>query len=127
MPMKKILIIEDNEAMGKTLVDELSRAGFSPTRTVDAYQGQQAVLRLKPDLIILDLMLPAGNGIELLRNLRASFQTQNLPVVIVTSYQDAEVQKEAETIGVQGYFNKPFDNAELIQKIKVILGPHQSP
>lgn len=119
--MKKILIIEDDEVAGKILTDAFSKAGFNATKAVDAVQGQQATSSLKPDLIILDLMLPAGNGIDLLRNLRASTQTQGIPVVVVTAYKGEEVRKEAEEIGVQGYFTKPHSNQELIQKIKAIL------
>lgn len=119
--MKKILIIEDDEVLGKMLLDRLSKNGFSPSKAVDAMQGQQAILSLKPDLVLLDLMLPAGNGIELLRNMRASIQTQTIPVVIITSYKDGEVKKEAQEIGVQGYFQKPVDNEELMADIKRIL------
>lgn len=121
--MKKILIIEDDELLSKILADTLLKAGFDAIKTVDAYQGQQATISMKPDLILLDLMLPAGNGIDLLRNVRASFQTQNIPVVVITAYKDEEVRKEAETLGVQGFFTKPFDNGALIQKINAILKP----
>lgn len=103
------------------MVDFLSHAGYTVTKAVDASQGQQAVVRLKPDLIILDLMLPAGNGIDLLRNMRASLQTQSTPVIIITSYQDEEVRKESESIGVQGYMKKPFEPAQLVEKIKPLL------
>lgn len=120
--MKKILVIEDDEVYGKILYDDLSKAGFSVTRTIDATQGQQAVSSLKPDLIILDLMLPAGNGIELLRNLRLSTHTQGIPIIVETSYKDDEVKKEVEEVGVQAYFYKPFESQKLIQEINRILG-----
>lgn len=120
--MKKILIIEDDELINKILIEALSKAGYSATSATDALQGQQAAYNLKPDLIILDLMLPAGNGLELLRNLRASVQTQGISVVVITSYKDEGVQKEIESVGVQGYFNKPLVNEEVIQKIHSILG-----
>lgn len=121
--MKKILIIEDDEKMANYLGAELSKAGFSPTKTIDAYQGYQAVSNLKPDLIILDLMLPAGNGMDLLRKVRASFQIQAIPVIIITAFQDDEARNEAEEIGVQGYFKKPFESHQLIEKIKSLLNP----
>lgn len=120
--MRKILIIEDDELLGKVLFDALSASGFSTTKTIDALQGQQAVFSLKPDLVILDLMLPAGNGVELLRNLRISAQTQSLAVIVMTSYCDEEVRQEIEEVGVQGYFQKPFGHEELIKKIGNILG-----
>ncbi|KKP92597.1 MAG: Response regulator receiver protein [Parcubacteria group bacterium GW2011_GWA1_36_12] len=119
--MKKVLIVEDDEVFAKILSDDLSKAGFSVTRTVDAMQGQQAVSSLKPDLIVLDLMLPAGNGVELLKNLRVSVQTQGIPIIIATSYKDEEVKKEVEAVGVQGYFHKPFQSSDLIKEINRIL------
>lgn len=120
--MKKILIIEDDEVIGKILVDSLSKAGFVVTKAVDAMQGQQAISSSKPDLVILDLMLPAGNGVELLRNFRASTHTQGIPIIVTTAYKDEEVKKEMEAIGVQSYFHKPFDIEELIKEINRILG-----
>lgn len=120
--MKNILIIEDDELLSKVLFDSFTKAGFNTTKTVDALQGQQAVFSLKPDLLVLDLMLPAGNGVVLLRNLRASAQTQSIPIIVMTSYHDEEVRKEMEEVGVHGYFHKPFEPDEMIQKINTILG-----
>jgi len=120
--MKKILIIEDDELINKVLIETISKAGFSPTKTVDAFQGQQALMSLKPDLVILDLMLPAGHGLDVLRNIRSSFQTQNIPIIILTAIQDEGVRAEVESQGVQAYIKKPFDKEQLIGKIKQILG-----
>lgn len=119
--MKRVLIIEDDSLMSKVFGDALSKAGYSVTVTADAYQGQHAAVSMKPDLITLDLMLPAGNGIDLLRNLHASFQTQSIPIIVITSYKDDEVRKEIEEIGVQGFFYKPFNTDEIVAKIKTIL------
>lgn len=120
--MKKILIIEDDGMFAQILMDQLTKAGFNVLRAADAYQGQQAVNSLKPDLIILDLMLPAGHGLDVLRNLRASFLTQSIPIIILTALKDEGIRQEVEAVGVQAYLTKPYQSEELIQKIKTILG-----
>jgi DNA-binding response OmpR family regulator len=119
--VKKILIIEDDEVLGKILNDDLSKAGFMVIKTVDATQGQQTVSVSKPDLILLDLMLPAGNGVELLRNLRVSTLTQGIPIIVMTSFRDEEVKKEIEAVGVQGFLYKPFESDQMIKEINRIL------
>jgi DNA-binding response OmpR family regulator len=120
--MKKILIIEDDNVLSKVLQDELTKAGFAPIYALDAMQGQQAVSAEHPDLVLLDLMLPAGNGVELLRNFNVSVKTQHIPIIVMTSFRDDEVRKEMEAIGIQGFFQKPFKMEELINSIKTILG-----
>ena len=119
--MKKILVVEDDQVIAKVIDDALQKAGFEVLKAVDGYQGQQTVLSQKPDLVVLDLMLPAGNGVELLQNLRKSTLTQTIPIIVTTSFRDEEVKKEMEQVGVQGYFYKPFEPSELIDKIKIIL------
>jgi two-component system alkaline phosphatase synthesis response regulator PhoP len=120
--MKTVLIIEDDEVLAKILSDTLSKAGFSVTNAIDASQGQQAAWQIKPNLIVLDLMLPAGHGIDVLKNIRVSTQTQNIPVIVMTSYEDPSIQDEINSIGVQGFFKKPFKPEEMLIKIKQLIG-----
>lgn len=120
--MAKVLIIEDDPTAGKILQDYLAKEGLNPALAIDAMQGQQAIISRRPDLVVLDLMLPAGHGLDILRNLRQSVQTQAIPVVVITSCKEEGIRQEVEGVGVQGYFVKPVDNEALIKKIKLILG-----
>jgi DNA-binding response OmpR family regulator len=120
--MKKILIIEDDEIVSGILFETLSKTGYSVTKTIDALQGHQAVISMKPDLIILDLMLPAGHGLNLLKDLRHSALTQGIPVIIATSYEGEEAQGEAEALGIQAYVKKPFNPDQMVATVNQILG-----
>ena len=119
--MAKILIIEDEVETAKLLVSGLSRHGFETVVANDAYQGTEFAHKEKPDLIILDLMLPAGGGIFVLRNLRLSLTIAHIPIIVVTGNQDAQYKQKVLDEGVEAYLGKPFVLEELIDAIQNIL------
>lgn len=113
--MQTILIIDDDEAIGNLEKEVLERAGYSVMR---AYSGTEALLLLKedrPDLILLDLMLPGLSGEEVLR------QIKNIPVIVVSA--KAAVRDKVELLqgGAADYLTKPFDTKELIARVAVRL------
>lgn len=119
--MPKILIIEDEHDVAKVVSKRLSDAGFESVVAGDAYRGVELAHKEKPDLIILDLMLPAGGGIGALKNIRGSSHTANIPVVVLTGMQDAAYKKNILDQGVEAYLEKPYDAQELIETIKGVL------
>lgn len=119
--MSKILIIEDEYDVVKVVSKRLSDAGFETVVAGDAYQGVDLAHKEKPDLIILDLMLPAGGGIKVLKDIRISSHTAYIPVVVLTGMQDAAYKKNILDQGVEAYLEKPYDAEELIETIKSIL------
>lgn len=113
--MQTILIIDDDEAIGNLEKEVLECAGYSVMR---AYSGTEALLLLKedrPDLILLDLMLPGLSGEEVLR------QIKNIPVIVVSA--KAAVRDKVELLqgGAADYLTKPFDTKELIARVAVRL------
>lgn len=113
--MQTILIIDDDEAIGNLEKEVLERADYSVMR---AYSGTEALLLLKedrPDLILLDLMLPGLSGEEVLR------QIKNIPVIVVSA--KAAVRDKVELLqgGAADYLTKPFDTKELIARVAVRL------
>jgi two-component system phosphate regulon response regulator PhoB len=122
MKETQVLVIEDEPDTAKTLSARLRAAGFAPRIAQDAAGGIQAAHAYRPDLIILDLMLPAGGGLKVLKNVKNSVHTNFIPVFILTGKDDAELRKQAIDIGVDAYFLKPYESDKLIAEIKRALG-----
>ena len=112
---KKILIIEDELALQETLSYNLEREGYQVTVEGDGIQGLSAAKELNPDLILMDLMLPGLDGLEITRILR---QKMNVPIIMLTA-RDAEIDRVIGLeLGADDYLTKPFSMRELLARIK---------
>jgi two-component system response regulator ArlR len=118
---KTILIIDDNQDWVRMLSLRFQHEGFQVEVALDALQGVSQALNLKPDLVLLDIMMPAGSGINILSNIRKNTKTFNLPVIVVTGKDSDEVKNMAEKLGVSGYFLKPILATDILQKINEVL------
>lgn len=113
--MKKILIIDDDIHIGNMLTESLTREGYLISR---AYSGTEALFALqesKPDLVLLDLMLPGLNGEDLLP------QIKNIPVIVVSAKTDIDNKVNLLLEGAVDYVTKPFNTKELLARITVQL------
>lgn len=119
--MTKILIIEDEADILNVLKKRLSDSGFEVILSMDAYQGVEAAHKERPDLIVLDLVMPAGGGWSVLKNLKASTHTRDIPVIVLTGLKDKKQKERLFSQDIEAYFEKPYDPKELINKIKDIL------
>ena len=119
---KKILIIEDNPAVAALLVSELQHAGYEILVAPDAMMGTQGCLRWRPDLVILDLMIPAGGGHAVLKNMKQSVYTSTLPVLVLTGSTDPAVRRLILEFGVTYFLQKPHNAQELLAMIKKAIG-----
>lgn len=116
--MTKILIIEDEESFREGLEFMLTREGYEVVVAADGTKGLAAFSDGKPDLILLDVMLPGMSGTEILKTIR---QTSKTPVIMLTA-KDAEVDKVVGLeIGADDYVTKPFSTSELLARIKAVL------
>lgn len=120
--MKKILIIEDEQDIVKVLYKKLTDSGFQVVWAQDAYAGVKSAHEENPDLIILDLMLPAGGGLKTLKNIRDSIKTTFVPVVVLTGMRDEAAKAESLQLGVEAYLEKPYNFPELLGVINKALG-----
>jgi DNA-binding response OmpR family regulator len=123
---KTILVVDDEEPIRKLLKQELDEAGY---QVKEATNGQEALLQIrrdKPDLVILDVMMPVMNGFKVAAILKNDPQTMDLPIIMLTIAEDAE---RGYRLGVDRYLNKPIDNAVLFADIEDLLtrttGPRQ--
>ena len=118
---KKILIIDDDKDFVRMLGKRLQHEGYQVEAAFDAMQGVSQVIKLKPDLVLLDIIMPAGNGVEVLEKLRMNVKTFNIPVIALTGVSDKKTKETAEKLGISGYFVKPADMDELIENLKEVL------
>lgn len=119
--MSKILIVDDDHDILKQLGLKLSKEKYEVVYAVDAYDAVQKTRKEKPDLIILDLMLPAGGGLTALKNIRLMPVGSLIPVVVLTGTKDQELKKKIRQAGVEAFMEKPYDYRVLSETIKNIL------
>jgi two-component system, OmpR family, phosphate regulon response regulator PhoB len=118
MPKPKILIIEDERPLVEILAANLEREGFDVLMAYDGHDGlRQAQLKL-PDLIVLDLMLPVKQGLEVCRELRMGARTREIPIIMVTAKDEESDQLVGFAMGADDYVTKPYSVKVLIERIK---------
>ena len=119
----KILLIEDDESTVELLAMRLRGAGYQVSIAMDAVMGIKGVHQTQPDLILLDLKIPAGGGIAVLEGLRKSFLIKSTPVIVLTGTAEAAMKKRLLEFGIKTYIQKPYQPDELMQAIATLL-PH---
>ncbi len=116
---KKILIIEDDVDMQESLRDFLQGENFEVISAVNGELGIKATLKEKPDLILLDIVLPIKDGFEVLRELKADENTKNIPVIVLTNLGNLSDIEKALGLGATTYLVKgDYSLAEITDKIK---------
>ncbi len=122
MAGKRILVIEDHEENRRLLRDLLTSFGYE---LIEAVTGEEGVTRAeteRPDLILMDIQLPGIDGYETTRRIKANPALRHIPVIAVTSYALSGDDVKALEAGCDAYVTKPFDPADLLEKIKGYLG-----
>ncbi|MEG0767699.1 MAG: response regulator transcription factor, partial [Clostridia bacterium] len=119
--MQKILIIEDEAKIARFLQLELEHEGYGVRTEGDGRIGLQQVMEWKPDLLILDLMLPGLSGIEVCRRIRAQETDARLPILMLTAKDDVSDKVMGLDMGADDYMTKPFAIEELLARIRVAL------
>jgi DNA-binding response OmpR family regulator len=119
--MKKILAIDDNPDNVFLLQDRLEREGFEVVKAYSGEMGIQKALEDKPDLILLDVMLPGISGYDVCKTISAKEQTKMIPIILLTALTDADNIKEGLQSGAFDYIKKPFNKIELIARIHSAL------
>ncbi|MDX6553803.1 MAG: two-component system, OmpR family, response regulator RegX3 [Gaiellales bacterium] len=118
MTKRTILLIEDEQAISEPLAAALAREGFEAVVAPTAAKGLELLEARSPDLVLLDVMLPDGDGRDLLRQIRA---TSRLPVVMLTARGEEMDRVLGLELGADDYVTKPFSAAELIARVRAVL------
>jgi DNA-binding response OmpR family regulator len=122
--MSRILIVEDDARTSASIALYLRHAGHEPLQVADGSAGLDAANDLKPDLIVLDLMLPGVDGIEVCRTLR---KTTEVPIIMLTARSMEEDKLRGLESGADDYVTKPFSPRELVALISAVLRRSQTP
>jgi two-component system phosphate regulon response regulator PhoB len=120
MSQPRILIIEDEKALTDVLTYNLQREGFETIVAHDGQEGLRKAQTLLPDFVLLDLMLPVLNGLEVCRQLRAGERTRSLPILMLTARAEETDQVVGFSLGADDYVTKPFSVKVLVQRIKAL-------
>jgi len=120
--MASILIVDDDADIRELVAFKLSRAGFIVRCEADGESGLAAADEMRPDLVLLDWMMPRLTGLEVCRRLRESAATAEIPVILLTAKaQEADVER-GFAAGADDYIRKPFSNRELLSRVEALLG-----
>ena len=119
-----ILVVDDDPRMLRFVRDALSKAGYAPLVTGEAEALEEVIRTERPRLVLLDLMLPGTDGIELMREVRERF---DLPVIFISGYDRDETVARALDSGAADYLVKPFSPTELVARVRAALRRHERP
>ncbi|NQT47138.1 MAG: response regulator [Candidatus Omnitrophica bacterium] len=122
MAKKRILLVDDEKDLIETLAFRLEANEYEVLKAYDGQEGLDKARKEKPDLIILDLMLPKMDGYKVCRMLKFDEKYKQIPIIMFTARAQDSDKKMGEEVGADGYITKPFDPKALLDKIKELLG-----
>src|SRR5258706_1387894 len=124
--MKKVLIIEDDQKIALALCVRLKARGYTTWIAEDAINGLKLAVANRPDLILLDISLPAGNGLRLAEHLKTLPDTRRTPVIFATASKESDLRQKAIELGAAGLLRKPYDAETLLRVVEHALANNES-
>ena len=115
--MKKVLIVEDDQKIAMALVIRLKANGYDASIARDALAGASQARSFNPDLILLDISIPGGDGFQLAEAFHHMPETKETPVIFITASKNAQLLQKVVALGAIGLFEKPFDSEKLLCSI----------
>ena len=121
MTGKQILIVEDEKPIRDMIAFGLRRAGFTVSEAEDCNEARSRIADSRPDLLLVDWMLPDQSGLELTRSIKRNKETQDLPVILLTARAEEQDKIAGLEGGADDYVTKPFSPRELLARIQAVL------
>ena len=118
---KTILVVDDDRELVEGLRAVLERQGYKVIQAHDGHQGKQAIYNQKPDLVILDMMMPRMGGYPVLEHFRGKADAP--PIIMITANEGSRHKAYAEYLGVVAYIRKPFATEKLLEAVNRALNP----
>ena len=120
--MKKILFVEDEQALQRTISEALHREGFEVLNAIDGDSGARLAKTEKPDMILLDLILPRRSGFDVLKELKETEETKDIPVIVLTNLESPADVDRAIELGATTYLVKAnYDLSDIVKKVKMAM------
>jgi len=120
---KKILVVEDDKFLRELITRKLDEEGYNTVEALDGEEGSKKVKEEKPDLVLLDLILPGMDGFEVLGGIKQNPQTSSVPVIVFSNLGQTEDVERGMKLGAADYMVKAhFTPMEIIEKVKKVLG-----
>lgn len=121
---KKILVVEDDTISGKVLKDFLVAQGFDTTIALDGLEAVKKFTEEKPDLMIVDVLLPRKNGFEVVHEVRGKSGGKDIPIILMSAVLKTTRAEDhsKENLDAQEYLIKPFKLSEILNKVKTLMG-----
>jgi DNA-binding response OmpR family regulator len=127
MAKTRILVVEDDPSVVIFIVDQLEYLGYKVDIARNGIEGLEQVHKVKPDLIVLDVMMPEMDGYEVCQRLKSSPETEQIPILMLTAKGQAEDKVRGFDKGADDYLPKPYDKSELEARVKALLKRSSSP
>lgn len=118
---KKILVIDDEPELVKAITVRFKARGYE---VIPAYDGQEGIDKageIKPDLILLDIIMPKLDGYEVCKKLKGNLETKGIPIIIFTASGQRDLEKKCMSAGAEDVIMKPFDTTELLELVNKLL------
>ena len=122
MSAKTILIVDDLVTLRQPVRVMLERQGYSVEEASDGYEALQKIAESRPDLVLLDLMMPGMNGAEVLKHIEADARLQDTSVIVLTAIADTWQMRKYIEMGAADYLLKPFTLNTLLDRVRRVLG-----
>ena len=119
---KRVMIVDDEASLRALVRVNLEVDGFDVIEAVDGNDALEKMKELRPDLVLLDIMMPGKDGIEVLEDLAASEELVSIPVILLTAKGEQEDLEKGAALGARGHITKPFDPEQLVRTVKAALG-----
>ena len=117
----KILVVDDSNTNVVLLGAVLEKEGYDVETALSAKEAFKCIEKSRPDLILLDILMPQTNGLEFLESLRKHAKYSGIPVIMVSAVGNDENKKLAKKLGAQDFFEKPVDISMIIKKIRLLV------
>ncbi|MFA5802071.1 MAG: response regulator [Thermoleophilia bacterium] len=119
---KHILIVDDERSLRALVRVNLEVDGFEVSEAVDGVEAMKMLEGMRPDLVLLDIMMPGKDGIEVLEDLAADSELSTIPVILLTAKGEQEDLEKGAALGARGHITKPFDPEQMVRTVKAALG-----
>ncbi len=122
MPDAKVLVVDDDPVIVKLLQVNFEMEGYTVVTANDGVEGLERAREERPDIVLLDIMMPRMDGLEVTRALKGDDATKSIPIILLSAKaQSSDVQAGRE-MGADDYLTKPFDPLELLDRVSELLG-----